>query len=78
MPKPAVRKVDPRTVARGMVVWSKDSKRDEVVRDVSVVLHLANGWDEVYKSNDEIEVLSEQPSPVIPENHRELGDLEDE
>lgn len=78
MPKPAVHKVDPRTVARGMVVWSKDSKRDEVVRDVSVVLHLANGWDEVYSVGEELEVLSEQPVAVVPEKHRDVPELEDE
>lgn len=74
--KPQVNKKDPRMAVRGQVVWSKQAGVDEVVRGVSVVLHLANGTDEVYKvGEEEIEVLAEQPQPLtltdIPEEEPE-------
>lgn len=72
--KPPVDEVDPREVARGMVVWSKAAKRDEVVRDISIVLHLANGYDEVYTSNEAVEVLAKQPTRATPRKHQDLSE----
>lgn len=37
---------------------------DEVVRSVSIVLHLANGQDVAIESKDEIEVLTD-PDPEV-------------
>lgn len=66
--KPAVNNKDPRLVSRGSVIWHKGLQRDEVVRDVSVVLHMANGEDLVYHVGlDEVELLAEQPSIPAPE-----------
>ncbi len=48
-----------RWVTRGTIVKPKggNAETGEVVRDVSVVLHLANGQDEVYPANDEVTIL---------------------
>lgn len=58
--KPETANVDPREVQRGAAVWTKEGY-EEIVRSVSIVLHLANGADVVYSENDEVEVLAEQP-----------------
>lgn len=61
--KPEIESRDPRLIAKGTVIWHKGLGREEVVRDVSVVLHMANGEDLVYRvGSDEIEVIAEQPS----------------
>ena len=63
--KPEVEAVDPRVVAKGVVAWSRDAKSEQVIRDVSVVVHYANGYDETYRvGRDEIEILSEQPKQL--------------
>lgn len=64
MRKPAVDKMSPRRVGTGAAIWSRDFKTTEVVRGVSVVIHLANGHDEVYQDSDAVEVLRTQPEPV--------------
>lgn len=55
--KPPVRAAEPRSVRVGDSVWSKQFKTDAEVTRVSVVLHLDNGADEVYNSEDTVEVI---------------------
>jgi hypothetical protein len=51
-------------VRRGDIVQLKgDAERSEVVRDVSVVLHLANGMDEVYQVMEEVTMGVEEDVP---------------
>ncbi len=46
-----------------------DSSRTEIVRSVSIVLHLANGQDEVYVSTDQVTVVPAEELPdLIPED----------
>lgn len=45
---------NPRLLRRGDVVQLKGQEVSEVVRDVSIVLHLANGQDEVYHTTEEV------------------------
>ena len=40
--------------------------RDEVVRSVSVVLHMANGQDVVFNEGDEALLVEQPPPPAIP------------
>ncbi len=54
MPRPTTTKIHPQTVLPGNTIRSKNSKTDEVVRSVSVIVHLANGMDEVYDDTDPI------------------------
>lgn len=62
--KPPVDKKDPRLAARGQEVWLPDLQRTEVVRDVVVVLNLANGESRPYiVGEDEIEVVPPLPPP---------------
>jgi hypothetical protein len=53
-----------RQVKAGDIVTMKGSKRTEVVRNVTVVLHLANGVDEVHEATDKISV---HPPEVVDE-----------
>ena len=63
--KPEVVRKDPRLLAKGAVVWHSGNQREEVVRAVSVVLHLANGESQSFTvGEDEVEVLKTQPDPV--------------
>lgn len=63
--KPETEKVDPRVVTRGIVVWSRDGKSEQVIRNVAVVVQFANGYDETYVvGQDEIEILAEQPKQL--------------
>ncbi len=60
-------KVSVRLIKRGDVVILRDGK-EEVVRDVQVVLQMANGSNEVYVPSDKIEVLPPEVLPdLIPE-----------
>lgn len=72
MPKPAVVKVHPQTILRGNTVRSRESKTDEIVRSVSIVVHLANGMDEVYDDTDEVQLVP-NPTPA-PDFPKELAD----
>lgn len=48
-----------------MTIWHSQLQRGEVVRFVSVVLHLANGESRAYEvGKDEMEVFSEQPRAI--------------
>ena len=65
----------PKTVERpaqhaykGLVIRSRDFKQEEVVRSVSIVLHLANGSDEVYEQDEMMQVLDPQPGPPDSES----------
>lgn len=49
-------------VRPGMKVASKDGAYEEIVRSVSVVVHLANGVDEVYSLNDIVRVVAAAPT----------------
>lgn len=57
---------NPRLVKRGEVVRPKDQDFDEVVRSVSVVLHLANGMDVVYRTDEKVDVVLD-PDPGLTE-----------
>lgn len=59
--KPKVTEIHPQTVLKGMVVISKDSKKEEVVRSVSVVLNLANGMTEPYHDGEVVKVVEQEP-----------------
>lgn len=56
--------VNPRLVLPGHLVQPKSSEAPELVRSVSVVLHLANGFDEVYETDETVKVL---PPEELPE-----------
>lgn len=62
MPKPKTK--HPRLVRKGEVVKIKGTELTEVVRDVTVVLHLANGQDVVYGTNELVDLgeLPDEPS----------------
>jgi hypothetical protein len=63
--KPEVVRKDPRLLNKGAVIWHSGNQREEVVRAVSVVLHLANGESQTYSvGTDEVELLKVQPDPV--------------
>lgn len=49
--------VHPQTVLKGQTIRSKDTGKDEVVRSVSVVLHLANGYDEAYDDGESVQLV---------------------
>lgn len=57
----------PRLIRRGDVVVPKGSERSEVVRDVEVVLHLANGQSVPYHVSETVTLAGEddldEPSP---------------
>lgn len=59
--KPQVSKVPPRSLKLGQQVWSKDFKRVEEVKNISVVVHLDNGHDEVYREGESVELVREKP-----------------
>lgn len=53
---------DPRMIIPGTTVQRKDGSGPEVVRAVTVVLHLADGTDETYRvGTEEVDVV---PEPV--------------
>lgn len=52
----ATEKKNPRLLRRGDVVKLKGTDQVEVVRNVSVVLHMANGQDVVYDVLEEVEM----------------------
>ncbi len=53
-----------RKIKRGDIVRTKDGNSEEVVREVSIVLALSNGSNEIYSSTEEVEVI---PPEEIPE-----------
>ena len=61
MARPSTVKHSPRRISRGLVVRLPGNGPDEVVRGVSIVLHMANGQDVVYGEEDEVLVLADQP-----------------
>lgn len=62
-PKP-LGEVDPRQILPGHFIQPKNGEDPEVVRSVSVVLHLANGFDEVYETDEKVKIM---PPPAPPE-----------
>lgn len=63
--KPATKIKDPRLISQGTVIWHPQLQRGEVVRSVSVVLHLANGESRSYAvGEDQVEIFATQPQPV--------------
>lgn len=65
MARPAITEIHPQTVLQGQTIRSKETKTDEVVRSVSVVVHLANGTDEVYNDDETVKLVA-QPTPDFP------------
>jgi hypothetical protein len=58
----ATKKSPARLIERGATIVSRRSGLEEVVRSVTVVLHLANGEDEVYASAEKVTTVI-----VLPE-----------
>ncbi len=67
MPKKTPETRSPRLIRRGDVVQQKGVERSEVVRDVSVVLHLANGQDEVYHVSEAVTLADPEEHEPAPE-----------
>lgn len=63
MAKPKSEKRNPRLVKRGDVILT-DLGVDEVVRNVSVIFHLANGSDMVVPVAGTVDVVTEPQLPV--------------
>lgn len=77
MAKPKTEKRNPRLIRRGEVVIS-DTGHDEVVRNVSVILHLANGADMVRPVTDDVEVVTDpQLPPEIEQALQNRKEVED-
>ncbi len=57
-------KREARWITRGSIVKPKNAEGSEVVRGVSVVLHLSNGQDEVYPANEQVTILP--PEEIAP------------
>lgn len=53
-----------RFVRRGDIVRTKNGENEEVVREVSIVLGLSNGANEIYQSTESVEII---PPEVIEE-----------
>lgn len=66
MPKTKGNRTPVRLVKRGDIVRTNEGK-EEVVRDVQVVLSLSNGNNEVHGSADMIEVLPPEELPELIE-----------
>lgn len=67
---PKTRPTQPKSVRlarRGDLVRSKESKTEEVVRSVSVVLHLSNGSSETYDAGEDIGLLPPDELPELGE-----------
>lgn len=54
----------PRLVVPGDIIIPKGRQKGEVVRSVSVVLHMADGTDVVYEDDDEVRVAPTDHEPV--------------
>lgn len=54
-----------RLVRRGDIVRSTTSKTEEVVRGVSVVVHLSNGVSETYDATEEIGIFDPDKLPEL-------------
>lgn len=67
MPRPATEKKRPSEVSSGTVIRLPKNGPDDVVKSVSVVLHMSQGQDIVYGSGDEVSVLVKQPAPQVSE-----------
>lgn len=52
---------NPTEVRPGMRVMSKDETYDEIVRNVTVIVHLANGMDERYELSEIVQVVATAP-----------------
>jgi hypothetical protein len=60
----------PRLTRVGDLVQPPDGSEPELVRSVSVILHLANGMDYRYTDEDRVEVL-DPPPPEVTEDQVE-------
>lgn len=65
MSKPTTTLTNPRRVVQGTVIQLQEGS--EVVREVSIVLHMANGQDLVFTDDNLVSVLTEQPQ-ILPES----------
>lgn len=66
MPKPQTSKLSARKVREGHKVRLR-GQPDEVVRRVSVILHLANGMDVPVSADDEVTIV-EVPEPEVEDD----------
>lgn len=57
--KPPIETVEPTPTLIDRQVWSRDFKQVAGVRSVSVILHLDNGHDEVYREGQQVQVVKE-------------------
>lgn len=65
MPKKKAESKHVRLIRRGDVVKSRQSKTEEVVRGVEIVLHLSNGVSEVYDSDEALSVIPPEDLPDL-------------
>lgn len=80
MPKTKPTEIDPRNVLPGHFIRSRQSGQDEAVRSVSVIVHLANGFDEVYELDERVGIVPppvEPPEP-LPDNLKPVDPTEGE
>lgn len=61
-----VEKVNPRFIKRGDIIEQEGIAGSEVVRDISIILHMANGMDVTVKANDTV-------SRIPPEDLSDLA-----
>lgn len=67
--KKVLGEIHPRQILPGHIIHTKETKTDEVVRSVSVVVHLANGYDEMYEEDEMVSVLETPKLPgPLPDN----------
>ena len=76
--KPETTKKDPRLIAKGQIVWVSERQKEDVVRNVIVVLQLANGESKSFVvGEDEIEVVDPPEIPTVEDLPKEVP-LEDD
>lgn len=60
MAKKVRRQINPRSVSVGDRVKVKSSARLDKVKSISIVLHLENGIDDVYRDEETITIIEEE------------------
>lgn len=69
--EPIIEETNTRLIKRGDVVVVKGTDRTEVVRSVSTVLHMADGQDLVYTTEESVEKVT-NPDPSYDEAVAEI------
>lgn len=67
--KKVLGEIHPRQILPGHIIHTKETKKDEVVRSVSIVVHFASGFDEMYEEDEMVSVLEPPKLPgKLPDN----------